>query len=103
MLNEDYSKPFYMDNRMRRRIYGRDWDKVNPYLPALEPKADDSISDTVYLDKNNMLGEGGGRGEGRGYIIGVSEFNQLKGLVLYLQSKVNEHLDKSKKRRQPKF
>jgi len=43
--------------------------------------------DISITDKNNIIGEG--RGE-------YKEIKQLRGMVLFLQSKLNEHLDKSK-------
>lgn len=42
---------------------------------------------SVYLDEKNK-------------VVGLDEFQQLRGLVLYLQSKLNEHIDKA--RRKPK-
>ena len=48
-----------------------------------------------YLDKKKK-GEGGGKGEGRG--IGADKFGQLRGMVMYLQSKLNEHIDKAKRK-----
>jgi len=44
-------------------------------------------------NSNNISNTDSIRGEGRGTYIG---YDQLRGMVLYLQSKLNEHLDKSK-------
>ena len=65
----------------------------NQQDPLLEMQPPWGSREEELPDSNNISITDSIRGEGRGTYI---EHNHLRGMVLYLQSKLNEHLDKSK-------
>ena len=77
---ESSTQPFYMPIEMRKRIYGKYWYEHEAYLPALEIAEEEKPKvKEIYQPVKRY------------------EHEQLKGQTIYLQSKLNNHLDKKNK------
>ena len=80
-MNEDYSVPFFV-GRNNKRFCGVD---AFGYLPPLEPPEPIEEKPVIkFLIKDDVESL-------------KAEILQLKSMVLYLQNKLNEHLDKKKR------
>ena len=82
-MNENYSAPFFvgLNNSRFRGV-----DEFG-YLPPLEPPEVIEVKPPAIAELSQFLLEK------------IKRLDDLQGRLIYLENKLNEHLDKSKKRR----